>query len=289
MAKLRSLNENNFAASTRSMDQSSTSNFQEVLEIPIEDIDLDLKKNIRDSYNAEALQELAKSIEKHGLLEPVGVVKNITGKYKLIYGFRRALAITKFTKINTIRAITVQDSNNLSIIQLLENIQREDLTDYEIAKTLSGIKKAMDCNLETLAREIDKSLSWVKKKMAHGNFIEEMEEESEPDQLKTLRSLTSDQAASISKLSSQDKKSALNLIQAGKGTVANLRDFSKDKKIEKATKKSNLKTAQSKPLSKAQIQRISEIKSKIAKLSADKIKIEKDIQKLEKELNGIGQ
>jgi ParB family chromosome partitioning protein len=297
MAKLRSLLDNDFFPHSNKLTQSSTSNYQEVLEISVEDIDIDVKGNIRDTYNAAALQELAQSIQKHGLLEPVGVFKNRTGKYKLIYGFRRALAITKFTNLKTIRAITVTKESDLSIVQLLENIQREDLTDYEIAKTLSKLKKSMNCNLETLAQEIDKSLSWVKKKMAHGNFLEKMEsemEDNDPEQLRTLRSLTSDQATSLSKLSSKDKKSALNLVKEGKATVKNLREFSKQKKSSSSehfavnpTSKALGAGSKSKPMTKAQLNRVSKIKSQIAKLSADKIKIEKQIQKLELELVGI--
>jgi len=263
---------------------SHLSNLQQVLEIPIERIDLDPKLNIRDSYDQAALAELAQSIERDGLLEPVGISASIgkNGKYKLIYGFRRALAVAKFTNIKIIRAITVDSTANLEVIQLLENIQREDLTDYEIAKTLSSIKKSTNLNNEELAKRVNKSLDWIKKKMVHAKILDEIEEDSNPDQLKTLRKLTTQAISPISKLDKNSKKEALNLVKEGKGTVANLRDFSKEKKIGNSDLSSK-----SKPLTKVQIQRVSDIKSKIAKLSADKIKLEKDIQKLERELEGL--
>lgn len=201
----------------------------------------------------------------------------------MIYGFRRALAVAKFTNIKIIRAITVDSTANLEVIQLLENIQREDLTDYEIAKTLSSIKKSTNLNNEELAKRVNKSLDWIKKKMVHAKILDEIEEDSNPEQLKTLRKLTTQAISPISKLDKNSKKEALNLVKEGKGTVANLRDFSKEKKIGNSDLSSK-----SRPLTKVQIQRVSEIKSKIAKLSADKIKLEKDIQKLEKELEGFG-
>ncbi|MCZ8345123.1 MAG: ParB/RepB/Spo0J family partition protein [Leptospiraceae bacterium] len=277
---------------TESLGNSATSHFanvQQVLEIPVERIDLDPKKNIRDSYDQAGLAELARSIETDGLLEPVGISSAIgkNGKYQLIYGFRRALAIAKFTNLKIIRAITVDSTADLDVIQLLENIQREDLSDYEIAKSLSKIKKSTNANNEELATRLNKSVDWIKKKMVHSKILDEMEEDSTPEQLRTLRNLTTQAIAPISKLTREGKKEALDLAREGKATVANLREFSKRKKIGSSNSLADSK--KTKPLSKAQIQRISEIKSRIAKLSADKIKIEKDIQKLEKELVGIGQ
>lgn len=279
---------------SESSPESATSHFsnvQQVLEIPIERIDFSPNKNIRNSYDQAALAELAKSIESDGLLEPVGVSSVIdkNGKYQLIYGFRRALAVAKFTNLKIIRAITVDSTADLDVIQLLENIQREDLSDYEIAKSLSKIKKSTNSSNRELATRVNKSLDWIKKKMVHSKILDEVEEDATPEQLRTLRTLTTQTISPISKLDRESKKQALEMARQGKGTVANLREFSKEKKSGSAQKIQNRETIanSSKPLTKLQLDKIAKIKSQIAKFSAEKNKIEKQIQKLELELDGI--
>jgi ParB family transcriptional regulator, chromosome partitioning protein len=262
--------------------KSLTSNFSEVtevIEIPISDIDMDPRGNIRDQYDAGSLEELGRSIEKRGLLEPIGVERSTGagGKWKLVYGFRRALAIAKFTNLPTVRAITVRSDADLPVIQLLENIQREDLTDYEIAKTLSNLKKSTGMNLEELSQEINKSLSWVKGKMAHANFLDEIEP-AVPEQLATLRNLTSQQVAPLNRLGTEEKKEAIRLVAEGKGTVRNLREFSKGKKSPSSTAKN---------LTKTQLARVKTLKSKLSALYAEKARIEKEVQKIEKEIEKI--
>lgn len=214
---------------------------QEVIMVPVDKIDLDVSKNIRESYNMEGLEELAKSIDTHGLLEPIGIDKNIgkNGKYPLVFGFRRALAISKFTNIKMIRAITVLSTSNKEIIQLLENIQREDLTDYEIARSLYQLKKKSSYTIEELAKSIDKSIDWVKKKMVHANILNDIENISSLSQLNTIKNLSTQQISSISKLSKNEKLQAVEEISKGKSKVTEIRNLSKKIKNEKENLSTN--------------------------------------------------
>ncbi|MCG9873753.1 MAG: ParB/RepB/Spo0J family partition protein [Leptospiraceae bacterium] len=275
MKSLRKVGESFSSATSHNQD------FQEVLLVPIEDIDLDVSKNIRDSYDLEGLKELAKSIETHGLLEPIGIEKNLgkNGKYPLVFGFRRALAISKFTNIKIVRAITVLSSSNKEIIQLLENIQREDLSDYELAKSLYQIKKASSFTIEELARNIDKSIDWVKKKMVHANILNDIEDISSPNQLNTLKNLTTQQIASISKLAKNEKIHAIEEIGKGKSKVKDIRNLSYKFKKEKVnSSKKRYDHFDSKT-------RIKELKMQLKSLYSQRTKLNNEIAKYELELS----
>ena len=93
----------------------------------------------RKSFIAEEIAELAASISEMGLLQPITVRQ--CDYYELIAGERRLRAY-KLLGRPMIEALimTVEDSD-MAILGLAENLQREDLSDYEIGKALRVIEK----------------------------------------------------------------------------------------------------------------------------------------------------
>ncbi|EQD24299.1 MAG: ParB/RepB/Spo0J family partition protein [Nitrospirae bacterium] len=94
----------------------------------------------RKSFSAEALSELASSLNRHGLLHPVIVVKKGEG-YLLVSGERRlrAAEMIGWTEIPAIvREFSDQD---LLEIALVENLKRSDLNPVEVA---TGLKRLSD-------------------------------------------------------------------------------------------------------------------------------------------------
>lgn len=81
------------------------------------------------------LSTLMESIKQHGLKEPIGVQKATNGEYVLVYGFRRLSAYKKLGYTN-IPAVIEEDKGvgNLLITNMLENIQRRDVTPYELGR-----------------------------------------------------------------------------------------------------------------------------------------------------------
>lgn len=94
----------------------------------------------RKRFDEESLQELADSIIEQGLMQPV-IVRKADNNFEIIAGERRWRA-AKLAKLNTIPVI-VRDINDrtASIIALIENMQRVDLSSIEEAE---GIKKMID-------------------------------------------------------------------------------------------------------------------------------------------------
>lgn len=87
-------------------------------------------------FDDNELQALAHSIQELGLLQPIVVRPNGENHYEIISGERRYRAFQLLEKsyIDCI-VMDVDDINN-SLLALAENINREDLTDYEIAKSV---------------------------------------------------------------------------------------------------------------------------------------------------------
>ena len=94
----------------------------------------------RKQFDEEALEELADSIKRYGLIQPIVVTKK-DGYYQIVAGERRWRA-SKKAGLTTIQAIVREDDEKKNQeIALIENIQREDLNVVEKAM---GIKLLMD-------------------------------------------------------------------------------------------------------------------------------------------------
>ena len=94
----------------------------------------------RKVFPDEELEQLAMSIGEIGLLQPI-LVRSEGDRYQLIAGERRWRAHQRLGK-ETIDAILQQaDDDEMAIAALAENIDRADLSDYEIAKALHDVEK----------------------------------------------------------------------------------------------------------------------------------------------------
>ena len=114
----------------------------------------------RREFNESAIEELADSIKKYGLLQPVVLIKDKEG-YILVAGERRLRAV-KLLGENVIKAIVVNYSkDDLREYALIENIQREDLNPIEVAYSLQSLIDEHGYTHEELANVISKSRSYV--------------------------------------------------------------------------------------------------------------------------------
>jgi len=118
----------------------------------------------RKSLNQKRLNELAESIKKHGLLQPI-TVEYIEAEdcFKIISGERRYKA-AKLSDLQELPCIIKNiDSNTRLIHQLIENIQRQDLPPLEEAESIQALinKKRMD-NPSYSQREASRELGLPK-------------------------------------------------------------------------------------------------------------------------------
>ena len=125
------------------------------------EVDIDLIRpnpnQPRKHFDEDALNELADSIPKHGLIMPIVVNEMQDGKYMIIAGERRyrASRIAGKTKIPVV--VRAYDERQIKEISLIENLQREDLNPIEAATAMKQLMDEYHLTQEELAERIGKS------------------------------------------------------------------------------------------------------------------------------------
>ena len=134
-----------------------------VLELPTSSIRPNPKQPRRD-IQAGPLQELARSIESVGLIQPV-IVRRVGESYELIAGERRwrAAQLAGFTVIPAI----VRDASDIESLELalVENVVRQDLNVMDEAFALQVLLEDLGVTQEALAAQVGKSRSAIANKI----------------------------------------------------------------------------------------------------------------------------
>jgi ParB family transcriptional regulator, chromosome partitioning protein len=115
--------------------------------------------NPRTHFEKEALNELCKSIETYGIIQPLTVRKLGRDKYQLISGERRFRA-SQLTGIREVPCyIRIANDQEMLEMALVENIQRENLNAIEIAVSYERLLEECNFTQEQLSEKIAKSRS----------------------------------------------------------------------------------------------------------------------------------
>ena len=115
----------------------------------------------RTNFDEDALAELADSIEKHGLIQPIVVRPTSSGVYQIVAGERRwrACRMAGLTEVPVV--IKELDDQNYYEIALIENLQREDLNAVEEAQGYRTLIDSYGLTQEQVAESVGKSRSTV--------------------------------------------------------------------------------------------------------------------------------
>ncbi len=119
----------------------------------------------RRQFDPASLSELAESILRYGVLQPLTVRRLPQGGFELVAGERR-LRASKLAGLKSIPCILLNvDGESSGLIALVENLQRRDLDFIEEAEGLSTLIKKYGISQEEAARRIGKSQSAVANKL----------------------------------------------------------------------------------------------------------------------------
>src|SRR5438094_2953305 len=113
----------------------------------------------RSNFDADGIAELAASITRHGVLQPI-VVSREGDAYELVAGHRRVLA-ARVAGRTTIPAVVRDDVADRLELALVENLQRTDLNAIEAARAYKLLMETYDLTQEQLAERLGKSRSAV--------------------------------------------------------------------------------------------------------------------------------
>ena len=121
-------------ADTNTTIPQETKKDETVLKLKISEVEPN-REQPRKHFDEESIKELADSIERYGLIQPIVVTKK-EGYYSIIAGERRWRACKKAGLKEIPVIVREDDEQKNKEISLIENIQREDLNAYEKAMEL---------------------------------------------------------------------------------------------------------------------------------------------------------
>lgn len=131
-----------------------------VLFVPVEHIRANPNQP-RKKFDEERLDELASSIKKHGLIQPITVRYIGEKRFELISGERR-LRATKLAGLKEIPAfIREADDEQSMAFALIENIQREELNPLEVALGYKRLLEEFDYTQAEVAEKVGKNRTTV--------------------------------------------------------------------------------------------------------------------------------
>lgn len=138
--------------------------------------------NVREQFEEKSIQELAKSMEIDGLINPLTIRVVGKNKFEIICGERRyraALLLGWETIDAYIKELTVEDAKRLCLI---ENIQRENISVMEEAKALKRLYE-LTGDIDELIARVNKSESYVRSHLRLNNLIPEIVNRLEKEEI----------------------------------------------------------------------------------------------------------
>lgn len=190
----------------------------------------------RTNFDDDALSELADSIAKHGLIQPIIVRPTSMGTYQIVAGERRWRACRMAGLDEVPVVIKELDDRGYYEIALIENLQREDLNAVEEAQGYKTLIDTYSLTQEQVAESVGKSRSAVTNALRLLNLA--------PNALKSLENgeITAGHARAI--LSAENEETASQMLTAAKcgASVRELENMAKAKpKTETSVKTPKLK------------------------------------------------
>ena len=174
----------------------------------------------RKTFDAEALAELARSIEKHGLIQPI-TVKRYDGdddRYLLVAGERRFRAFEQLGRPTIPAIITTGDAEEIALI---ENIQREDLNPLEEAEALERMMDRYHYTQEELGKVIGKAQNTVSEVLQLNTLPPSIKDEYRTSDTRTMSKSALVELTRIK--DAKHQKAVWEAMKAGRWTVRDAR------------------------------------------------------------------
>lgn len=115
----------------------------------------------RTNFDGQALEELAASVSKLGIVQPLTVRETAPGRYQLIAGERRLRAARLAGLTHVPAYVRTADDQAMLELALVENIQREDLDAVEVAISFQRLIEECRLTQEKLSERVGKQRSTV--------------------------------------------------------------------------------------------------------------------------------
>ena len=180
------------------------------------------KNQPRKTFNSETIKELASSIKEQGIINPI-TVRPYGGKYVIIAGERRFLAARQ-AGLKVIPALVRRVSkNDVMLISLIENLQREDLNSIDRAEGIKALKVNLGLPWTQVAKKLGLSKQRILDLVGLLDLPDEIKEDIRSKKLtekhgRALRKLKSskDEILKVSKIVKEEKLSGDETLKLAK-------------------------------------------------------------------------
>lgn len=119
----------------------------------------------RTIFDEEKIEELARTIHTHGVIQPIVVRQTASTQYEIIAGERRFRAMKKLQWQEVPAIIRVMNDKETASVALIENLQREELTAIEEAVAYQKLLELHELTQEALAQRLGKGQSTIANKL----------------------------------------------------------------------------------------------------------------------------
>ncbi len=171
---------------------------KEIIEVPLDDI-IPNRFQPRLSFDETALNELAKSIRQHGIIQPL-VLRKIGNKFEIIAGERRYKA-AYIAGLSKVPAVIIDLNDNESAeVAIVENIQRKNLSPIEEAKSYKKLLDRGYLTQDELASRMGKTQGSISNKLRLLNLSKDVQDALLNNQISERH------ARSLLKLTNEDEQ-----------------------------------------------------------------------------------
>lgn len=132
---------------------------------------------VRESEDDDHIAELALSIAKHGLLQPIVVTPCNDGYYQLQAGFHRLLAVKRLGWKHIEAHVRQDETGSTKNIAFVENLLRKQMTLEEEVKAVSYLHNEENMSIGQICEATGKSVAWVQKRLMIPNLPQEVKDE----------------------------------------------------------------------------------------------------------------
>lgn len=136
---------------------------QQIQEISIDLIDAP-QLAMRSDINDEGIDELADSIKKHGLLQPI-TVRPADGRFEVIAGHRRFVACRRIGKAKISAIVRETDDREATILTVHENLLRRDVNPVDEAVFLAKVMITHHFGIKEIASLINRSETYIRERV----------------------------------------------------------------------------------------------------------------------------
>lgn len=172
MLNLKSALSRIFGGGDKTVTKESAEN---VLNLPISKIHPN-RFQPRTIFDDSKIEELARTIHTHGIIQPIVVRTMENGDYEIIAGERRYRAMKSLQWVEVPAIIREMSDKETASVALIENLQREELTAIEEAQAFQQLLELHELTQEALAQRLAKGQSTVANKLRLLKLPEQIKE-----------------------------------------------------------------------------------------------------------------